>query len=290
MSFIRNIILAMVALAVGAVVIFSSVVFSGGGAMAAAVLYGVTGDGANTPETLYTLDMADASSTFVMTLGAGQNGESIAYNPDDGLMYHTSGRGAQAWESIDLSGPSILSSIESIASCIIICGIRTLTYNESTGIFLAADENNFMSITPDGTISVLGTSARGMKGLAFVGNTLFGVTNHGVQDDRLLTVDPFTGATLSSLTLNYSGAINGFTGLAANPDTNELWGIMRSNGGNRLLVTINSSTGDVSSVGNLGDSFAGIAFAQSASPVSAPGALLLLGFGLVGVGLRRGRT
>ena len=42
-------------------------------ASAAAVLYGVTGDGANTPESLFILDQTNASSTFV-TSGTNKNG------------------------------------------------------------------------------------------------------------------------------------------------------------------------------------------------------------------------
>src|SRR5439155_12783760 len=54
-------------------------------------LYGVTGDGATVPETLYTLSTSDASKTLVCTLGNGSDGEVIAFNPDDGLLYHASG-------------------------------------------------------------------------------------------------------------------------------------------------------------------------------------------------------
>lgn len=58
-------------------------------------LFGVTGDGASTPETLFTLNKTTAAPTLVLTLGNGDDGETIAYNPADGLIYHASGFGPQ---------------------------------------------------------------------------------------------------------------------------------------------------------------------------------------------------
>jgi hypothetical protein len=44
-------------------------------------LYGVTGDGGTTPETLYTIDKATGATTLVIALGNGLDGESIAAVP-----------------------------------------------------------------------------------------------------------------------------------------------------------------------------------------------------------------
>jgi VCBS repeat-containing protein len=76
---------------------FSNLAFTPDG-----TLYGVTGDGASVPETLYTIDPTTAVPTFFMTLGNGADGEIIAYNPDDDLMYHSSGNGTVVFESINL--------------------------------------------------------------------------------------------------------------------------------------------------------------------------------------------
>ena len=69
----------------------------------AATLWGVSGDGATTPESLFTINITDASITFQTTLGNGEDGEGIAYNPTDGLLYHTSGDvdGEQYFETVD---------------------------------------------------------------------------------------------------------------------------------------------------------------------------------------------
>ena len=67
----------------------------------AGVLFAVTGNGA-VPETMYTLNQTNGVSTFFQTLGNGSDGEVIAYNPNDGLMYHWSG-GTVVFETINLS-------------------------------------------------------------------------------------------------------------------------------------------------------------------------------------------
>ncbi|MFQ5335787.1 MAG: hypothetical protein ACE5DN_06910, partial [Flavobacteriales bacterium] len=69
---------------------FSGITFSDSGD-----LYGVTGDGANNPEELYTLDT-----------GNGTDGESISWLPNSGSIYHWSGNGApnvdQIFEKVDV--------------------------------------------------------------------------------------------------------------------------------------------------------------------------------------------
>jgi len=67
-----------------------------------AVLYGVTGDGSPTPESLYIIGATTASESFVRPLGNGNDGEEIAYNPDSGLILHASGIGGnRILENID---------------------------------------------------------------------------------------------------------------------------------------------------------------------------------------------
>jgi hypothetical protein len=68
---------------------------------ASGVLYGVTGDGAATPETLYTINTSTAAATLVFPLGNGADGEVIAFG-GDGLLYHSSGNLTALFESVNV--------------------------------------------------------------------------------------------------------------------------------------------------------------------------------------------
>lgn len=86
------------------------------------------------------------------------------------------------------------------------------------------------------------------------------------NDAQLRTVNPATGTTASSVTITLPGqTVNWGTGLAQDPTTGTLWGLLRINnlGTTRQLVTINPSTGVATSVGNTGDNFAALAFNSS---------------------------
>ncbi|MBK8520915.1 MAG: DUF11 domain-containing protein [Chitinophagaceae bacterium] len=76
---------------------FSSITFRYDGQ-----LFGVTGDGATVPETLYLIDHTNATKTLVRALGAGADGEVICYNPDDNFIYHWSGNGTVVYEKYKL--------------------------------------------------------------------------------------------------------------------------------------------------------------------------------------------
>ncbi|MBL8896036.1 MAG: hypothetical protein JNM84_00330 [Planctomycetes bacterium] len=67
---------------------FSSITFTPDGR-----LFGVTGDGGFTPETLFEIDPNDASTTEIASLGIGDDGEVIAFDPSSGGLLHASGSG-----------------------------------------------------------------------------------------------------------------------------------------------------------------------------------------------------
>jgi len=58
-------------------------------------LYAQGGNGSNISQQLYTLDINTAVLSPVANSGNGTDGETICYNPDNGLFYHWSGLGAQ---------------------------------------------------------------------------------------------------------------------------------------------------------------------------------------------------
>ena len=78
------------------------------------VLYGVTGEAKNggtiTPEALFTLNLTTGLATFVRNFGAGDDGEAIAFNSTDGLLYHASGYTNRVWESYN-TGTNALTNI-----------------------------------------------------------------------------------------------------------------------------------------------------------------------------------
>ena len=63
-------------------------------------LFGVTGDGANVPETMYLIDHTNATKTVATALGNGADGEVICHVPEDNAFYHWSGNGTVVFEKL----------------------------------------------------------------------------------------------------------------------------------------------------------------------------------------------
>ncbi|MCA8974827.1 MAG: hypothetical protein KDC98_08895 [Planctomycetes bacterium] len=132
---------------------FASIAFRQDG-----TLFGVTGDGANVPETLYTIDKTTAQATFVATLGNGNDGEAITFGMD-GLLYHASGNGVpnvdQIFESIDTGNGNAVSNIT-------LSGYDSLEVLAMTpyagDLMLACTLNwDLLAVTTSGHVSLLGT-------------------------------------------------------------------------------------------------------------------------------------
>ena len=113
--------------------------------------------------------------TLVLELGDGDDGETIAFNPDDGLLYHASGLGNQnnaavgeIFETIDLD----LLVITSVPlSGFDYEGLSSLLYRD--GAFYAGDLNpsgssGFFRITTGGVVTYLGDMDHVAKGLVAV--------------------------------------------------------------------------------------------------------------------------
>lgn len=143
---------------------FASIAFDDAG-----VLYGVTGDGANTPETLYTLDLSSANPTLVVALGNGDDGESIAFNPDDGFMYHWSGLSSSIYERIDLSNNTI-TNITFLNPGVQISEVKASVY-AGNGVFgVVNGDDSLFSITTNGLAVNMGVDMGfATRGFAFEG-------------------------------------------------------------------------------------------------------------------------
>jgi len=75
---------------------FSAITFNGN-----TTLLGVTGDGANVPETAFRIDTTNATNNSINFMGAGADGEVICYNPVGNKVYHWSGNGTVFYQKYD---------------------------------------------------------------------------------------------------------------------------------------------------------------------------------------------
>jgi len=219
-------------------------------------LYGVTGNGGIPAETLFRLDMSDASTTLVMTLGNGDDGEEIAFNRDNGLLYHISGT------TTGSTSDPIFETINLSTTAVTPVPLSGDNYKEVTGFtyagpsgFTASDRttaSGLSNITTAGAVTNIGPTETTLTGLAYIGTTLYAVAR---DDDLLRTIDPATGATLGSVQITLPGyTVWGATGLTTNPDDNSLWAILKSNDPvsqpyGRVLATIDRTTGAATYIG-----------------------------------------
>jgi hypothetical protein len=147
---------------------FAGIAFASDG-----TLYAVTGDGGGVPESLFTLSTVDGSSSLVRELGAGSDGETLAFNPDDGFLYHASGIGTpnhpngEQFETIDLD---TLVTTNVPLSGFDYEELTALTFLD--GDFFAGDLGNvafddpgFFHITTGGVVTFLGNMDHVSKGL-----------------------------------------------------------------------------------------------------------------------------
>lgn len=222
-------------------------------------LFGVTGDGATQPETLYRISTADGSTTQVTVLGDGDDGEAIA--SDGTLLYHLSGLNTLAYDSIDPAGPTVTSIALSGDTHAEALG---MVWDPGISLFRFADlAGGWFTISTTGTvarISADGTVPFRAKGLAFAAGTLYAVTP---DDDQLHTLDAATGALVSDLgPITLAGfTVTGGLGLATDPADGTLYAALRVvEDPARRLATIDPGTLVATDIGSLGDAFAGLAF------------------------------
>jgi hypothetical protein len=213
------------------------------------VLYGVSGDcnngcgGAATPETLFTINTADASLTFVQSLGNGNDGEAIAFNSDDGQLYHMSGFGAGLiFEKIDLT-TGVVTPIPLLGAAIGFREAIGFVYDPVGGLFYGSlfDWDNgilsFVSVTPAGFITIIGPAQYAWKDYMFYDFTaaLPDADNDGEPDDTdNCPVDPNANQRDADFD-GVGNACDPLVSVVALPD-------MNSNGSPDLGVTMPGST------------------------------------------------
>jgi len=146
------------------------------------VLFGVSGDCANNcggmaiSETLFTINTANANPTFFQTLGNGDDGEAIAYNPVDGMMYHMLGVGAGLiFEKIDL-GNGVVTPIPLSGDSVDELEAIGFTFDPAQNLFVGSlidcfcdsgTVRTFITLTPGGFLSHVSTLDYWWKDYAF---------------------------------------------------------------------------------------------------------------------------
>jgi len=119
--------------------------FAGLAFSCAGVLYGVTGDGANVPESFFSVNQATGATTLIGAFGMGDDGETIGFNPVDNQMYHASGHdgvctdpdNGVCFERFNPTvAPLALTNIDISTTMLIDEEAQALTFETSTGMFL----------------------------------------------------------------------------------------------------------------------------------------------------------
>lgn len=165
---------------------FAGITFNGNN-----TLIGVTGDGANVPETAYRIDKTNANKTVLRTLGNGGDGEAICYNPADNMYYHWSGNFPNTpaiFEKFDTSGVTVTNVPMSGTQQGEIFGA---VYRSNNEFLLSNINSRFMTWNANGTIGAqIGSgSPDDLRGLAYLtcSRAITGTPSYCAGDSTLLT-------------------------------------------------------------------------------------------------------
>lgn len=133
-------------------------------------LYAISADDASIPSTLCTLDTTTGSPTDICNFVNGDMGEAIAFNPDDGLIYHASGTMNVIFETA-----SDISVIPCGTTPISIAGsplegdrVSSLAYSSTSGMILwkqGIGSGPLYSVTTDGDAMLLGDLSFAVQGM-----------------------------------------------------------------------------------------------------------------------------
>jgi hypothetical protein len=133
-------------------------------------LYGVTGDGeADLPSSLYSINKTTGAASLIVQFNTtGDGGETIAYNPVDGFIYHFSGSEDElVFQKVNLGDNSITDISLSTFWEEEFFG---MTYAASENLFIASTiENEILRVSASGVVSDLITTADYIKGFAING-------------------------------------------------------------------------------------------------------------------------
>ncbi len=242
--------------------------------------------GPQTDKTLISIDPNTASTSVIGKVGGGHDLEGLAYNPDDGFLYGSTGWKNPGGPALIRINPSTGTS-ETVGLYTTSRGepneIDALSFYPITGVLYSINEGGPPSggqlCTVDITtgratiIGDLGDSfGGGDPGIAFDSTgTLYGVSK---ASDQLFTIDITTGTATGIGPLGFDNAV----GLDFNPDTGVLFGIDIQSS---ELITLDTTTGEGTLVGVLTGSVTELPVALAfmpalGNPPSAPEGLIAL--------------
>jgi hypothetical protein len=118
------------------------------------------------------INKTNASTTLFLALGNGTDGEAIAFNPVDGMMYHASGHVGDfdvIFEKINLTTLAI-TDIPINGTALTDEEAQALAYRPSEGVFYWKQDHGLgplFRVTPGGVPTLIGDLDHQSKGLAF---------------------------------------------------------------------------------------------------------------------------
>ncbi len=148
-------------------------------------LYAVTGDGSSqNPSSLFILNKSTGVDTLLVALGNGDDGEAIAYNSTDHLIYHASGTNesglnpppaTMVFESLDPASPAtlptnipILGATISEATALLYTSGTTFLWVDDLGSGYPPTTTRLLQMTTTGTATLIGSFAYNATGVARV--------------------------------------------------------------------------------------------------------------------------
>jgi hypothetical protein len=141
-------------------------------------LFGVTGNGAVVPETLWLIDKATGAKSVATALGAGADGDIVAYNPVDDFFYHWSGSTTVVYEKVLSTPPYTITNIpiigtttgETFGAVWDPCQTRDIG-GLQTLVFIGSNiASNFNFWTTGGNVTApIGSNPDDIRGLALIG-------------------------------------------------------------------------------------------------------------------------
>ncbi|MFN0169848.1 MAG: DUF6923 family protein [Bryobacteraceae bacterium] len=271
-----------------------------GGPAQAAPLFGATGTGGGTG-TLVSIDPTTGVATAIGptndALGQNYRLTGLAFDSATGVLYGSANRTSP-------TNPASLVTVDPLTGLVTLVGsygqagetMADLTFNPGGTLYgwLEPDGDDLYSIDPStGVATLIGDSGLGTfgSGLAADGSGVLFLAGTGTGG-FLHTIDAGTGAATLGAALD-AGPAGGGSSVSALEFSPEgvLFGVVGQSGGlaPSYLVTINTQTGAITSIGQSIDRLDAIAFQPDLVPE--PGTLGLLAVGcLAGWVLRRRRT